>query len=403
MRPLHDAALAIWSVTSRPLRSALMVLILGTGVAAVVLSIGILQGFSVEIERLSYGAYARSVVISPNFYAPERAVSPQLTDLDRLRDGLPQPIDGAAAWRIARRIPAQSLHGRRDIDVYGVMGDYRFEADMPLASGRLLSREDLQGSRRVCLLGHQAAGDLLPRDAGPLRRIRVNGISCDVVGVFAPGDTRLAARFADAVIAPFHVTARYFTANTSLAPGEADRLTVVLRNRDDLHSATISADRLLRRQYGAPLSQASPFLYADPGAPVASLEQQRTLIARLLFAIAAISLAAAVIGYGANTWSAVTMRRRDIGLVMAHGAYPGDIFLQFSVENLLLGLAGGLAGMAMAVAGGAVMESIWGWTVILDLDAFVLASAVGAAAGFVSGVIPAYRAAMLDPSIVVRN
>mgnify|MGYP003627501400 CR=1 FL=1 len=403
MRPREDVFIAIWSIGSRPVRSILMALTLGAGVAAVALSAAILEGFAQDMERLSFGAYSRSIVITPNYYNPDRAVAPGLDDLNRVTDALSGRVEGAAAWRIGYRVPASSASARMDLDVYGVLGDYRFEADMPLASGRLLEPRDLESTRRVCLLGQGAADTLFPGGARPGHSIRVNGVSCEVGGVFGAGDTRVAGRFSNAVIAPFHVSARYFMPAELLAPREASRLTVVLRDKAELRDASIQTDRVLRRAHGAPQSQASPFLYADPAVPLASLERQRDMMARLLLAIAAITLVASTVGYGTNTWATAETRRRDIGLQMASGAYPGDIFLQFSIESLMLGLLGGLTGTICAFLAGQLIHEFWGWTVVFNGQIFALAFCIGMLSGFVSGVVPAWRAASLLPATTVRG
>ena len=363
------------------------------------LATGIIAGFGSEIERLSFGAYARSLIITPNYMAADQARYSRLSDLDRLIEGLGEDeIEGTAAWRSAYQVPVSARGNRADLPVFGVRGDYQFEADMDMAQGRPLSPTDLDSARRVCLLSVDSANALFPQGRASGQTIRVDGVNCHVQGVFERGDTVVAARFSNAIIAPFDAAARYFMPVDMLAPNEASRLTIVLRDQDSLHWARVRADRLLRRQHGVPLSQPPPFVFADPAAPTAAMEQQRDLLSRLLTAIAATAMLAAIIGYGGANWTLAELRRRNIGLQMTLGASSSDIFLQFTLESLFLGTGGGLIGVAFALLLGQAASDWMGWPAEFDLSIILGAVFLGAIAGAIAGTAAAGRAAATLPA-----
>ncbi|WP_421790176.1 ABC transporter permease [Hyphobacterium sp.] len=381
-----------------------MIITLGAGVGVVTLSSAVITGFSGEIERMSFGAYARSLVITPNYLAADQARISRLPDLDRLMEVLgPDQVEGAAAWRIARQVPAAYLGERADLTVYGVLGDYTFEADMALAQGRPFEVSDIDSSRRICLLGADAAYRLFSGGAAAGRTIRVNGLSCYVQGVFEHGDTVIASRYSNAIIAPFHTVARYFTPTNHLAPNEADRLTIVLRDREMLYDARHAAERILRRQHGVPQSQAAPFLFADPSAPTAAMEQQRDLMARLLISVASVAMLAAILAFAGASWTLTELRRRSIAIQAIHGASYLDIVIQFNSESLTLGVLGGLFGVGAALLLAPFMEAWLGWPAQFDPVILLGSVALGMFSGMIAGSASAQRAGMTMPGDAIVN
>lgn len=402
--PFSLLSLAILALRARPLRAFLMALTLGAGTASVSLAAAVLIGYSEQIERLAFGAYARSLVVTENWSSQHRSGPPTTADIARLRDTLGARIEGVAAWRTSRadvRYAAQA----RDMFLFGVLGDYRFEADMPLREGRLFTPEELESADRVCLLGNAAANEFFRLVRNPVgQQVRVNGIACEVVGIFDVPQTRTADRYDEAVIVPFRAAMRYFEAGSSrLAPNEADQVTVVLRDRRMVRPAIGDADRVLRRARGSPLTQPPPFRFSDPSAPAQAVQRQRDSAGGLLVVVAAISLVAALVGYAASTLSNVEMRRRDIALQMSSGAGGLHILTQIVLESALLGLAGALFGALVSWGAGQILQQGFAIPVVYDVRVAALTGAVGVLAGLAAGAVPAWKASRLPPALAVRQ
>ncbi len=398
----RTVSLACWAILSRPLRSLMMMTTLSAGVTAVVLASAILLGYRAEAERIAFGAYARSLVITENWTSPDRHGPPRLSDLEALLGELGQSVESRSAWRSSR---AQVNHGSRhtQLDLHGVSGDYRVEADMVLAAGRAMTDREIDGDARICLLGAGSFARLFPAGFTERQSITVNGMRCRVIGAFQPATSRTADRYADSVIMPFNAAARYFEYPRHLGPDEATQLTLVLRADHPLYEARAAADRVMRSRYGVPLSQPPPFEFADPHASLQAVNAQRRSLARLLLAVAATSLVAGTVGYAAAAMSATDSRRRDFALQMMSGARRIDIVAQIMVEGMLLGAAGAVLAIALAVLGGQALSSLAHIPVAFTLSTIATAAVTGVFAGTTAALVPAWRAASGQLANVARQ
>ena len=404
MRLIALIHLAFWSAFSRPMRTALMVATLAGGAAGVTLTAGVLQGYARAMEALTFGAYSRSLVISENIHVDDRFGPPRLTDIGHIREALGERVEDHAAWR---RSGADVRAGgnQANLQVNGVTGAFHHEADMPVVQGRALTGEETLGAQRLCMLGPGAYRMLFP-DGGEADSIRINGVNCEVVGVFGEPRSQLAERYRTAIITPFTAAARYFETPDLFGfqplAHEVERLTIVLVRGTNRDAALIDADRALRRAHGASQAHISPFIFADPAAPAEALARQRDLIARLLVSIALVSVLVAITGYAAAAMAAVEMQRRDIALMMMSGASGRSILMQVLLEGVILGMVGGAAGI-LVVGGAAVLaQTVFSFPFQLDGNVIVLVLAGGALTGLLASLGPARRAASGSPALNAR-
>ena len=113
--------------------------------------------------------------------------------------------------------------------------------------------------------------------------------------------------------------------------------------------------------------------------------------------VGAVTLALGGLGVMNIMLVAVRERTREIGVRKALGARKRDILLQFLIESLTLCLVGGLLGVGVGVGGAVALQRMAGWNTAVSLESILIAFAFSAAVGIFFGLLPARRAAGLDP------
>jgi len=189
----------------------------------------------------------------------------------------------------------------------------------------------------------------------------------------------------------------------------AGEITELLRQRHGI-SETMADDFTVRTQAQEMLGKGlSPELARVVGGNLATMEQltieqltasltkaNRTMLA-LLAGVATVSLLVGGIGVMNLLLLSVTQRTREVGLRMALGARRMDIARQFVSEAVVLSLIGGVLGAGFGMLAARSLEEFFQWTTVVSPLSTVIAIAVAAVLGVVSGVYPASRAAQLDP------
>jgi putative ABC transport system permease protein len=126
-------------------------------------------------------------------------------------------------------------------------------------------------------------------------------------------------------------------------------------------------------------------------------EQSSRVMSLLLGAVASVSLIVGGIGIMNIMLVSVTERTREIGIRMAVGAKVWDIRIQFIIEAVVLSLLGGLAGIALGVAGSRLISALAGWSTVVSPFSIVVAFVFSGIIGIFFGFYPAYKASLLNP------
>jgi putative ABC transport system permease protein len=173
-------------------------------------------------------------------------------------------------------------------------------------------------------------------------------------------------------------------------------------------AATVSAvrddmDRVLLEQHRIPLDGKPDYRLLTQDSFRQNQEEIYRVLSVVLVSVAAISLFVGGVGVTNVMLVSVNERRREIGTRLAVGARPGDIRLQFLVEAMTLTSTGGLLGLGLALAAIFALERQLGWVMQLDLTALALALGTSLGIGFIFGLLPAQRAAGLDPIMALRH
>ncbi|WP_029936551.1 ABC transporter permease [Sphingomonas sp. UNC305MFCol5.2] len=268
----------------------------------------------------------------------------------------------------------------------------------PLVSGRIFTRAEEQAGKAVCIIGNTIRTNLFRGGEAVGDRLRVNGISCDVIGILS---TRGQGGFGDqddVIIMPIKQVQRRFTGNRDI------RLMLVgVDPAYDGAQVQESIKQVLRERRAITGGKEDDFNIFDTAQISQTLTGITTLLTQIVTAVAAISLVVGGIGIMNIMLVSVTERTREIGIRLAIGAVASEVLMQFLMEAVVLSCLGGLVGLVVAqlvVVGLApLMQVEW----IFEPQINVIAFLVSALIGVVFGYFPARRAASLNPIDALRH
>ncbi|HKQ50273.1 MAG TPA: ABC transporter permease [Phycisphaerae bacterium] len=289
--------------------------------------------------------------------------------------------------------------GHTNVAVTGANQNYTAIRNWAVAEGRDLEPFDIVAPRRVCLIGQTVVRELYG-DRSPLNQsVRVGQLTFKIVGVLEPkGVNPLGMDEDKAMIVPLPLVLRDL-----MGVPEPDVILCSARSDADVVPAVGQITDLLRQRHKLAEADESDFKVTtlkEKEEQARTISNQMTL---LMFFLALVSLAVGGVGIMNIMLVAVTERTREIGIRMAIGASTKAINRQFLVEAAVVSTSGGAVGIVLGVIGSmSISEAIGieplmsGWLVLL---AFVFSAGVGV----VFGLLPARRAAGLNPIEALRH
>jgi len=393
MRTAEALRVALDALRANRLRSALTMVGVVIGVAAVIALVAIGTGAKEEVESQVEGLGSNLILVVPGrvqFGSAPTVSRLQLSDatlLGRVAGDPRRVIVTLTSGEFARVGAHEEF-----VSVVGTNENVPEVVNRPLARGRYLSATDVDTRRRVAVLGATVA-DRLFGDLDPIgRQIAIADVRFRIVGVYAEVGSTFGVSRDEEVHIP--VTAQQRLVGVS----RIDALAVKA-------SSSGAVDELQGRLLAA-LEQRYPgeeFSAVTQTQILGTIGRILGLLTLVLAAIAAISLLVGGVGVSNIMLVSVRERTREIGLRKALGARQRDILSQFLIEAVLLTTFGGLIGIALGVAGSAVLATYSPVPAVVTWWSPVLAAGVSAAVGVFFGVVPARRAGRLDPVVALRS
>ena len=267
--------------------------------------------------------------------------------------------------------------------------------EWPLAMGSFFSAEDERAYASVVVLGQTVAGNLFPNEANPVGRyLMIGNVPFQVIGVMSPkGATPWGQDQDDVALVPFSTGSlrlfgqRYVQSITAYITDVAR----VEETEGRIRQA------LLARHNGV-----EDFQIRNTASLLEAVTATQDTLTVLLGSIAAISLLVGGIGVMNIMLVNVTERTREIGIRMATGARTGNILQQFITEALVVSAIGGVLGVLLGLGSAALIGSL-GTAVQFTLAPVLLAFGCAFATGLIFGLMPARKAAHLDPVLALAS
>ena len=398
---------ALRALRRNKLRSALTMLGVVIGVAAVIVMVSIGQGATAAVQAQIRSLGTNLLIIIPGATTSGGVRSgwggaPTLTVRDA--QAIAAECDRVAGVTWTKRDVAQAVNGERNWStaLQGTSASYAVVRQWAVASGSFFSEREDQSASRVAVLGQTVVDNLFGAGEDPLGAvIRIKDVSFRVIGVLEKkGQNTWGQDQDDVILVPF-TTAERRVLGAELI-GNVNLIFASTERAEDLAPASAQIEALLRQRHRTAPSEDADFTVRSLDDMARASESANQVMAMLLLTVASISLLVGGIGIMNILLVSVTERTREIGVRMAVGAKRRHILLQFLVEAVALSLVGGLVGAALGVGVSIAVSRFAGWPTLIAPEAVLGALLFAGAVGIFFGFYPARRAASLDPIAALR-
>ena len=394
--------LALLSVRRNVLRSFLTLLGIVIGVAAVIAMITIGSGTTAKVRNDIAKLGSNLLVVRAA--RPDRSGSTSFTpkrlderDFAALADGL----ENAKAVSAVAQKQVRVVYGAENVaaEVTGTDPAYFVARDWDIALGRLFTESEARGGSGVCVIGETVRSQFFGAGDPQGQSIRVNRMSCKVVGVLAAKGTSGFGQDQDnVVLMPLSAFQRRIA-------GDRDIDSIYVAALDGVATSSVQADieTILRETRRIAPGADDNFDVRDMTQIADAMTSATTTMTGMLGAVAGVSLLVGGIGIMNIMLVSVTERTREIGIRLAIGAHEKHILIQFLVEATVLSLLGGLIGIALGLSLAGAAAAALSIPFAPSLAIIALAVGFSALIGMVFGFFPALRGARLDPIDALRH
>jgi macrolide transport system ATP-binding/permease protein len=418
---------SLQALARNKLRSALTMLGVFIGVAALIAMVAVGDGASAAVQKQLESLGTNMVVVQPGATTAGgvragagSASTLTVTDAETILRDDPSVQQVSYLTRQAGQVE----YGDRNwsTSIQGVTPSYLDIVSWHIASGSTMTEQENDAAETVCLIGQTVYQNLFPPGEDPIGAIiLIKGVPMRVIGLLAgKGQTGFGQDQDDVVMIPFSTAERkvlgvaapqtaqnLVSATYPAAPnafGISPRMTGYVNSiyvqagaAGLVNTAISQVTATLAGRHHIQNGQLDDFSVRNLSQIAQAQESSSQVMAALLAMVASISLLVGGIGIMNILLVSVTERTREIGIRMAIGARRLQVLLQFLAEAVLLSVSGGVAGIGFGILVSYVISTVAGWPTQVSMTAVLGGFAFSAAVGIFFGYYPARKAASLNP------
>ncbi|MCU0622994.1 MAG: ABC transporter permease [Gemmatimonadaceae bacterium] len=404
----ENVGIALGALRASKARSVLTILGVVIGVATVMAMAAIVQGIRAQIVQTIEVAGPTTFYVlkkfsqtplNPDQLPKDVRIRPDVSEREALRIAQLPEVQYASLWaQILSRLEFEGVR-TQGVSVFGADNGYMAIQGGELIAGRWFTRNEQLAGTPVVVLQENSARRLFGQ-ADPLgKSIRIGGRPAEVIGIwrepeniFAPPGQAVGA------VVPYRVLDQQFRIDRT------NGLWIPVRPRPGVRVADAQAavTTVLREMRRLRPADGSTFDLVTQDQILDTFNNLTGAFFLVMIVLSAVSLMVGGIGVMAIMTVSVTSRTREIGVRKALGATRRDILLQFLVEAMTLTGLGGLLGIALGLLVGKVTTLVMGIDSTTPTAFTLVAVGVSVGIGLVFGLLPARRAARLDPIEALR-
>jgi putative ABC transport system permease protein len=403
MKLFKGFRIAIHALLGHPIRTALSLVGIIIGVAAVILMVAVGQGAQKEVLKKIENMGTNLLVVSAGqmktFAGRTRQVSIVITLVPRDAMAISSEVPGVAQGAPAqgKRLPLKYETQSYTTQVVGTTYNLPEIKNISIAKGRFFNEEEDHLMARVVVLGPTPLKNLFGKTNPIGEMIRIKNVAFEVIGVTKEKGMIAGQDEDDQVFIPLNTAMKRLMNVTYLSA-----IYLQARSTADMKPSERDIKSLLRERHRLKEDKADDFTIQNQ-LDILEAERETTQSFTLLIgSIAGVSLLVGGVGILAVMLILVRERTNEIGVRRAVGARRKDILLQFMMEATSLSIGGGIAGILIGLLGSFVVRYATKWPVSLSVVPIIISFGFSFVVGLFFGVYPARKASRLDPIVALR-
>jgi len=399
MTALAVALRALLAARVRALLTILGILI-GTSAVVVVVALGTGARARISAEIANIGSAAIFVFPNTGMRGGARSGSAELTDQDAAAIRVDaSAVSGVTVWNTLRARVHSNFDSYRT-SVMGIDQEYFAVRGFSMAEGRTFSDSEVRAKAKVVVIGSTVKKELFGAEPAVGQWLRIGRHTYRVIGLLSEKGRTPFEDQDDRVLMPIGAW------RSRISPASGQRVQLIMASAKTSAHTTRAEEQIrliLRERHRLGADLPDDFVVRSQEGFRRAQDAILDMVTGLLGAVAAVALFIGGVGVMNIMLVSVAERTREVGIRMSIGARETDILLQFLVEALLLTTSGGVLGIGLSALVSRALQNGLGWSLRLDGGAILVAISTSIFVGLAFGILPARRAARLDPVEALRQ